>query len=246
MHRAQRRDSSTGFRGVSSLAPGLGRGRGVTRVDAPVTSRRPISWRSCGVVTVHVFAAEPAHDHDMLPATAVAAAMGRRERERTRGGGNRDVSRVALLPRPLPRSAKRLTLAVVGMCCPPRAVIGAAELRVVPAPAARAEPDRQAVLHHRGTVGPGMGVVVRCTRWQAMSGLAAWWCGRPQRHGQLLVSRTMLLSTRARRSTRRGDGTAPPGAERKEIARIIRRGRARERRSTRCRPDGRSPAGTAL
>lgn len=112
-------------------------------------------------MTVEVLPAEPADDHDMLTAAAVAAAMGSRERERARAGGNQDVSRVALLPRPLPRSAKRLALAVIGMCCPPGAVIGAAEFRVVPAPAARAEPDGEAVLHHRDTIGAGVSVVVR-------------------------------------------------------------------------------------
>jgi hypothetical protein len=112
-------------------------------------------------VTVYLLPAEPAHDHDMFTAAAVAATMGRRERERARAGGNRDVSRVALLPRPLPRPAKRLTLAVVGMRSPPGAVIGAAEFRVVPAPAARTKPDREAVLHHRDTIGAGVSVVAR-------------------------------------------------------------------------------------
>jgi len=64
---------------------------------------------------VNVLATESTDNHDVLTAAALADAMDSRERERARARGGHDVSRVTLLPRPLPRSAEGLALAVVRM-----------------------------------------------------------------------------------------------------------------------------------
>ena len=93
--------------GVDRDGVGTGRGGG--------TGRGSRGALAVSVLVVDVLAAEPAHDHDVLAASALTDAVDRREWERARAAWGHDVSRVALLPRSLPRPAKRLALAVVRM-----------------------------------------------------------------------------------------------------------------------------------
>jgi hypothetical protein len=88
------------------------------------------------VLAVGASTTEPADDDDVLATAALAAAMDGRKRELAgvvRGG---EFDRLAGPVRPVAQATKRLALAVLRVGCPPGAMVGAAEVRIVPASAA--------------------------------------------------------------------------------------------------------------